>query len=404
MNLKTLAIVAGAALATIAPAHAEYVYAIDSRCVLTAFDTERPAATMSMVVVRGLQPGENILGLDFRPANKQLYGLGSFSRIYIIDPVTGQASQVGDGPFIPILEGSNFGFSFNPTVDRIRLTSDSGQNLRLHPDTGAVAAVDGRLNYADGKTPLVVASAYTNSVAGATTTTLYNFDLNQRALVTQNPPNDGVLSVFLQIPPADFSDVTAFDISAQTQKAYLATREFNSGRTQFYEADLTAKTVTLVGTLGVLDQITAITVAPAGALTPLFDRLGGLDAITAVVDQFLANVVADNRINGFFASTVQSPARVQALRQNLIDLVCVGAGGPCQYKGRDMKSSHAGMRIDDPAFDALVDDLVKALDQFRVPGPEKAALLGVLAPMRGDIVEARQMKLLQLAPSSSKKK
>jgi hemoglobin len=163
---------------------------------------------------------------------------------------------------------------------------------------------------------------------------------------------------------------------------------------QLYEVDLANRRISLSGTLGVPDQITALAVAPEGAMTPLFERLGGLEAISAVVDQFLANVVADSRINGFFAATVQSPARVQRLRQNLIDQVCAGSGGPCEYKGRDMKSAHVGLAITDVEFDALVEDLVKALDQFKVPTAEKAALIGVLAPMRGDIVEKKQMQML----------
>jgi truncated hemoglobin YjbI len=387
-----------------AAAHAEYLYAIDSRAVLATFDTERPGAVLSLVVVRGLAPGETVLGLDFRPANKRLYALGSSSRIYVIDPPTGQASAIGEGSFSPALEGTKFGFSFNPTVDRIRITSNSGQNLRVHPDTGVVAATDGALNYADGSTPGVVASAYTNSVAGATATTLYNFDLGKKAIVTQAPPNDGTLSVAFALPEgADFSEVTGFDIVPNSMRAFLATRENGAARTQLYEVDLGAKTATLAGTAGVLDQISAITIAPEGSLTPLYDRLGGIDAISAVVDQFLANVVGDNRINGFFAATVADAERVKALRQNLIDLVCVGSGGPCEYKGQDMRNAHRGMKINDAHFDALVEDLVKALDQFNVPVTEKAALLGVLAPMRGDIVEAKQMQMLGIkAPKKSK--
>ena len=89
-----------------------------------------------------------------------------------------------------------------------------------------------------------------------------------------------------------------------------------------------------------------------------------------------------------------SPQRVASLRQNLIDQVCAGAGGPCVYLGRDMKSAHRSMQITDVEFDALVEDLVKALDKFNVPLPEKAALVGVLAPMRADIVEKKQMQIL----------
>lgn len=376
-------------LCAMSSAHAERIFAVDSRAVLVSFDSNRPAAIQSMAVIRGLQPGENILGIDFRPADKKLYALGSTSRIYIVDPATGAATAMGSGSFLPALDGSKFGFNFNPTVDRIRIVSNRGQNLRAHPDTGQVVAVDGFLRYNDDAVPNIVAAAYTNSVAGATSTTLYDFDLARRAVVTQTPPNEGRLVFNFQVKGADFSEVTGFDISPTGNKGYLATRETSAARVQLYEINLPNGTATLLGTLSNLDQVSAIAVAPEGMPT-LFTRLGGLPAITAVVDEFLGNVVADNRINKFFSATVASSARVAALRQNLIDQVCAGSGGPCEYKGRDMKSAHQGMRIGDLEFDALVEDLVKALDRFNVPPDEKAALLGVLSPMRGDIVEKKQ--------------
>ena len=114
---------------------------------------------------------------------------GSSSRLYVLNPVTGVAVAVG-GPFTPALSGAAFGFDFNPTVDRIRVVSDTGQNLRLNPDTGAVAAVDTALNPG---APNVVGSAYSNNVAGATTTTLYAIDSTTDQLFVQNPPNAGVL-------------------------------------------------------------------------------------------------------------------------------------------------------------------------------------------------------------------
>ena len=118
----------------------------------------------------------------------------------------------------------------------------------------------------------------------------------------------------------------------------------------------------------------------------LYERLGGINAISAVVDQFLANVVADNSINGRFVATVADPFRTQLLRNNLIDQVCAGSGGPCQYKGKTMKEAHTGMNITDAEFNALVGDLVAALDQFNVPEQEKNELLAILGPMRPDIV------------------
>lgn len=380
-------------LMSLSSARAERMFAVDSRAVLVSFDSDRPGAIQSMSVIRGLQPGENILGIDFRPANKKLYALGSSSRIYVVDPATGAATAVGSSGFQPPLDGTKFGFNFNPTVDRIRIVSNRGQNLRAHPDTGQVVAVDGFLRYNDDAVPTVVTAAYTNGVAGATSTTLYDFDLTRRAIVTQNPPNEGRLVLNFQLKGADFSEVTGFDISPVGNKGYIATRETSAARVQLYEIGFPNGTATLLGTVGNLDQVSAITVAPEGMPT-LFTRLGGMTAISAVVDEFLRIVVGDNRINRFFSTTVASSARAAALRQNLIDQVCEGSGGPCKYTGRDMKSAHQGMMISDVEFDALVEDLVKALDRFDVPMPEKAALLGILSPMRGDLVEKRQMQLL----------
>jgi hemoglobin len=119
----------------------------------------------------------------------------------------------------------------------------------------------------------------------------------------------------------------------------------------------------------------------------LYTRLGGIEAITVVVDDFLANVVADNVINGKFEATVSDTYRTQLLRANLIDQICAGASGPCSYKGKTMKAAHEGMGITEAEFNALVGDLVKALDDNGVPTAEKNELLGVLGPMKTDIVE-----------------
>jgi hemoglobin len=114
----------------------------------------------------------------------------------------------------------------------------------------------------------------------------------------------------------------------------------------------------------------------------LYSRLGGKEAITAVVAQFVANVAADARINGRFATT-----DIPKLKKHLVDQVCSVAGGPCTYAGRDMKTTHGGMKITNADFAALVEDLVAALDKFKVPAQEKGELLAVLGPMKKDIVE-----------------
>lgn len=120
----------------------------------------------------------------------------------------------------------------------------------------------------------------------------------------------------------------------------------------------------------------------------LYDRLGGKKAITAVVDEFVANVAADTRINSFFAATAGDKKRLAKFKGNMVNQICEGTGGPCKYKGKDMKTAHAGMGVQGQHFGALVEDLVKALDKFKVPEKEKGELLAILGPMQSDIVEA----------------
>ncbi len=120
----------------------------------------------------------------------------------------------------------------------------------------------------------------------------------------------------------------------------------------------------------------------ATADKPLYDRLGGKDAITAVVDDFVANIAADARINSFFAN-----ADIPHLKAMLVDQICEASGGPCKYTGKTMKESHTGMGVKDEHFNALVEDLVKALDKFKVPEKEKGELVGALGGMKGDIVQ-----------------
>src|SRR5262245_15068036 len=99
--------------------------------------------------------------------------------------------------------------------------------------------------------------------------------------------------------------------------------------------------------------------AKTDAPKSLYDRLGGKDAITAVVEDFVGNVAADTRINSFFAKT-----DIPNLKKMLVDQICQATGGPCKYTGKDMKTAHKGMGVKEADFNALVEDLVKSLDKF----------------------------------------
>ena len=124
--------------------------------------------------------------------------------------------------------------------------------------------------------------------------------------------------------------------------------------------------------------------APEKTMPSLYQRLGGRHGIALVVDDFVAILVADDRVSGRF--TAMKPADVSRLKSHAGDQVCAATGGPCAYLGRDMKAAHRGMNITDAEWDATVEDLVRALDKNKVPEKDRNELLGLLGPMKPDIV------------------
>jgi Ca2+-binding RTX toxin-like protein len=179
------------------------LFALTDNNLLVAFDSDRPnqAATIQLTGING-----TLVGVDFRPANGQLFGVTNTNQVYIIDPKTGATTLVSNNPIPFTLNGKSFGVDFNPNPDRIRVVSDADQNLRLNPATGGLGlnpngtvAIDGTLAYAPGddnvnQNPNIVAAGYTNSVAPSPDvanrrTTLYEIDTNLDILVTQGSPN-----------------------------------------------------------------------------------------------------------------------------------------------------------------------------------------------------------------------
>jgi hypothetical protein len=244
------------------------VFGITSANNLVSFNSADPSTLLSTVAVTGLVTGDNIVGIDFRPATGQLYALGSLSNLYTINLQTGAATQIG-ATFATALTGTEFGFDFNPTVDRIRIVSDSEQNLRVHPVTGAVVMADSALDYDandpnDGADPNIVGAAYTNNRFAATTTTLYDIDSNLNILVTQggpggNPsPNLGGLFTVgaLNVNP---SSTVGFDISG-SGAAFAAFVLEGESASKFYFINLSTGAATLVGLIGGTEAIRDIAI------------------------------------------------------------------------------------------------------------------------------------------------
>jgi truncated hemoglobin YjbI len=246
------------------------IIALTGTNTLVTFDSKTPGTVSTPVAITGLGAGENLVGITIRPANGKLYGLGSTSRLYEINRTTGAATGIGPGPFAPALAGVWYGFDFNPTVDRIRVVSDTEQNLRLHPDMGTVAdgdAVTAGVQADANLTPPgeVVAAAYTGSVAGATKTTLYVIDAAANTLARQGgvdgmpSPNGGVLTSIGALG-VDITGAAGFDIAPGSDVAYGA---FRVGTTvSLYTVNLTSGAATAVAAIGGGVAVKAIAVVP----------------------------------------------------------------------------------------------------------------------------------------------
>ncbi|MGC2236749.1 MAG: DUF4394 domain-containing protein [Pyrinomonadaceae bacterium] len=286
-------------------------YAVTTSNNLIRFNTSRPNTLLGApTAITGLQTGENILGIDFRPATGQLYALGSTSRLYTINIFTGAASAVGAaGAFT--LNGTAFGFDFNPVPDRIRVVSDTDQNLRLNPNDGTITGTDTTLQYAAGdpnnaQNPNITAAGYTNSFAGATATTLYDIDTNLDILATQNPPNNGTLNTVGSLG-VNVSAVNGFDITTGSNSALAALQVQGVTNSGLYSINLTTGAASIIGPIGGGQAISAFAVGrstAAGASTATLD-FDGDGRTDNVIDRFGDNTYYINRSSNNSFYTVQ---------------------------------------------------------------------------------------------------
>ena len=266
--------VAGLFLGTAQQTDAEQIIALTTSNQIITFDSATPGTTAAPIVITGLVAGDTIIGIDRRPVDGTLLGVSSGNRMYLINSTTGAATQIGaDGAFT--LNGTSFGFDFNPTVDRIRVTSNALQNLRLNPNNGALAATDTMLAFDNttgdgdpidpnaGATPSIVGSAYTNNFPGASATTLYGLDSGLDILVTQNLPNNGTLNTVGALG-VNFNDFVGFDVSGLTGIAYAVLQPAGANFSSLYTINLDTGAATLIGQVGTGFILNGLA-APVGA-------------------------------------------------------------------------------------------------------------------------------------------
>jgi hypothetical protein len=249
----------------------ETVYAVTDAAELIRFNAGRPQQIEQRLPLQGLEPGDRLVGIDFRVARGVLFALSASGRLYTVDTVTARLSRVGTGAPVA-LQGQRFGVDFNPVADRLRVVSDSGQNLRLHPDTGAVAAMDPAVQWPAqrrGAAPVVVTgAAYTYNKRDDKLTTNYAIDIANGWLLTQGSregaqpvvsPNTGQLSVVGELGTGALEDAS-FDV-ADTNNAALAVLR-SGGRTRLHAVDLETGRATLVGTVGDGRALWGMAIAP----------------------------------------------------------------------------------------------------------------------------------------------
>lgn len=233
---------------------------------LVSFKVATPGTLLINVPIVGISAGQNVEGLDFRPATGQLYALGynqtnGETQIYTLQLTTGVATAVSATPILLKPNLGKISMDFNPTVDRIRVTGSNNANYRLNPITGVLAATDLDLAFAvtdvnTGKNPSVGAGAYTNSFSGTTTTTLYNYDDSLNVLTTQIPPNNGTLNtvgtsgiaVNLADPNTDLD--IYYSVYGNPNNAFLVANVGTSLSSNLYRVNLTTGAASLVGAIG----------------------------------------------------------------------------------------------------------------------------------------------------------
>ncbi len=266
----------------IGPPARETIHAVTGSNRLLAFNAGQPQKILWAKPLAGLRTGDRLVGIDYRVAKGQLFGLGASGQLYRIDAATALATPVGTPAAMP--EAGEYGFDFNPTVDRIRVVTDRGANLRLHPDTGAVVdgdaaqpgvQYDGALAYdagdrMAGHAPRIVAAAYTYHKDNEKITTNYALDGAAGMLVHQGTkegvtpmvsPNTGRLFSVGLLGTGPFARAS-FDISDVSNTAYAGITASEGQSTRWYRIDLAGGKASFVGTVGGGEAIVGSAIEP----------------------------------------------------------------------------------------------------------------------------------------------
>jgi hypothetical protein len=278
-SLAAVVCAAGMAGVVSPAADAALIYGITPDDTLFSFDSETPGTIISGLAMSGfVANNEHIRGIDFRPATGQLYAIGSFGQLYTVNLSTAALTPVGSGIGAANMDGTSFGFDFNPTIDRIRVTSNSDTNLVVNPITGGLQTTATDLFYGPGDPHFgvnanIVGSAYTNSILGAvpSSSQLYAIDSGIDVLATQ-ANNTGVLGTVGPLLTVNTSDHVGFDIFSPAEgnnTAFASLTPAGGSVSNFYTVNLATGTAVLIGQIDGGTLVTDIAVVPVPEPTVL---------------------------------------------------------------------------------------------------------------------------------------
>ena len=253
----------------------ETVHALTQALELLTLNAGQPERVLQRVALKGLPAGEALVGIDYRVSKGVLFTLSRSGRVYTINTESGALAPVGGTPIASAMEGAAFGFDFNPAADRIRLVSNTGQNLRLHPDTGALVAVDAPLTFdlgdsQAGQKPQLLAAAYTYNKKDEKITTNFAIDGRTGTLVRQGSaegaqpvvsPNTGRLVTVGALGTGSVQDAS-MDIADTSGAAFAALRSVAQGPTRLYLVNLESGKADVLGTVGTGAALVGIAVIP----------------------------------------------------------------------------------------------------------------------------------------------
>lgn len=281
------------------------IYGLTSNNYLISFDSQMPSTVRSHIPLSGVTVGQMIVGLDSRPATGQVFAMGYNSttgetQLYTVNVSSGTCTSIA--PAITLATGmTQISFDFNPTVDRIRVTSKENQNYRLHPVTGAIVATDLNLNYSASDPnaaldPSIGAGAYTNSYIGSTSTQLFNYDLDLNTITLQNPPNNGVLNTIgtsgISINVSDPSiDFDFYYNSANAMNENYAIANTSSTFDNLYSVNISNGMFTSIGQVGYGIALIDITVQIVPNIPPL---VSGQTIYGVTSNQYLITFDSEN--------------------------------------------------------------------------------------------------------------